>query len=228
MITLRQAAIGDGGDGFSASLPAIALAGSLLISCFGRNDNGNDPSVTTPGWGPVGSGVTYRAHPSFGGVGRTYWKLAVGGEQVVTWSPQQGKIIVAELIGLAAGWAEVALGAAFATQQPGQELSLVSGIGRAGGLAIAGFVTRLNLQADANVTPAPGVNRIPVANPLPIGLGGNGIPVILWRESSGGVVTLAGTQSGNTQDGYHWGGQLGFFAGPPGGSFAGEPGGGVW
>lgn len=224
-VTLRQSATAD--IAFQVSLPGVALAGSLLIACYGRNDISNLSGVVTAGWAQLGPNI--QAHETFGGISGLFWKAAAGGEQTVEFATgaQDGKCIIAEFTGLAAVPALLAAGSAAAAGQVGQAISLASGAPGAPALVVGAVADRLNNAANASIVPGANVNRIPVGALFPTAIGNN-FPCILWRESTGGSVTLAATQSGDTQDGFRWGMQIGAWSLPGGGGFAGEPGGGIW
>lgn len=226
MVALRQSTQ-TVADAFSPpALASGALPGSLLLSAFGRNDFGPDPTVSTAGWALAGGQPQVHAHPGFGGFGSLWFKIATGGETTVTWTPQQGKIILAELTGIGPGGL-IAAARSAVVGQAGAAFSQASGNPARPALIAAVLVNRLNNTLNGDVAPTAPINRIPVANPLP-GAGGNNLPCILWSESQGGALTMSGTQAGDTQDGFHWGMMISGWALLEAAGFAGEPGGGIW
>ena len=200
---------------FSASLPVVATAGNLLVSVFGRNDNASPPSVSTPGWTRAAGNAYCNAHPSFGGRSALWYKVASGGEQTVTYGPQQGKVIIAEFTGFGSNLAEIVGARAEANSISGTAISLETTPG-VPAFVIGGVANRLN-NAGSTLTADLGTFRVPTGS-LPFG-GGNNIPALLWRESlDGALVSLDATQGGGTQDGYWWGMQIAAFALPLGGA----------
>jgi hypothetical protein len=225
---LVQSAVAAGSN--FVTLPGAPTAGNLLIVACETPDGGDNGSAVFPspgaGWVQVGFALHpyYQAHPSFGGRGRLYYRIAVGGDIAGPYALGGGASsgVMAEFSTALTTFQAAA--AAFLDAQSSAAVSLASGpVGVA--LVIGGVSTRLNT---GTLTPSAGVNVIPAGGVLPGSSVGHDEAGILWKDGTGGAVTLGGTQSGITQDGYCWGMQIAAFGLPAAGSFPGEPGGGVW
>lgn len=215
MSSLVQAKVA--GNATSITLDAAPTPGNLLVMVIERNDTGMNSTVALPtpgaGWthyDTSGLGLNFfQAHSSFGGRGRMFYKWVQAGDTAGPYT--NGGSAVATILAEFSGALQtvVAAGAAFVRHVNSSAISIATGAAGRPCLVIACVATRLRGGSGGTVAAGTGTNRVPTGGVLPDTSVGHDSPVILWRDDlTGAGVTIAGTQSGSTQDGYWYGAQV--------------------